>query len=81
MTLNGLITNITKNILNPIIGLLFVVATIVFLWGVIQYVVGSQGDEKTLEKGRHVMLWAIIGLTVMASAWGLVGILQTYFGL
>lgn len=77
--LNELITKIQTGILTPVINLLFVLATVIFLWGVIQYVIGSQGDTAKLEKGKQVMIWGIIGMTIMASAWGIVGILCSFF--
>lgn len=78
-TLQGLITKIQTTVLNPIINLLFVLATIIFLWGVIQYVIGSQGDQARLEKGRKVMVWGVIGMFIMAAAWGIVGMLCEFF--
>lgn len=78
-TIACLINKITDQILNPVIVLLFVLATIMFLWGVIQYVIGSQGDTNKLEKARSVILWGIIGMFIMASAWGIVRILQNFF--
>lgn len=65
--------------LNTIITLLFVIATIVFLWGVIQFIAKS-GDEAARTKAKGIMTWGIIGLAVMAAAWGIVRILQNYFG-
>ena len=65
--------------LNTVIGLLFVIATIVFLWGVIQFIAAS-GDEQKRAKAKGIMTWGIIGLAVMAAAWGIVNVLVTYFG-
>lgn len=80
-TIQGIIAKFQNEILLPVISLLFLVATIVFLWGVIQYVIiGSQGASGALEKGKAVMKWGIIGMTVMASAWGIVRLICTYFG-
>ena len=62
------------------IDLLLGIATIVFFWGVIQYVI-AQGDEKKIAEGRKYMLWGIIGLVVIASSWGLANlIIFTIFG-
>ena len=79
-TIQGIIAKFQSEILMPVISLLFVLATIIFLWGVMQYVVGHQGNPTTLEKGKQVMLWGIIGMTIMASAWGFVRIICNYFG-
>lgn len=79
-TIKGIISKFENQVLSPIITLLFIIATILFMWGVIQYAVGSRGDESMLKKGKQVMLWGIIGMTVMASAWGIVRIICDYFG-
>ncbi|TSC69271.1 MAG: hypothetical protein G01um101466_113 [Parcubacteria group bacterium Gr01-1014_66] len=77
MSLDQLIAKIENQILNPIIGLLFVLATIVFMWGVIQYVITADPGKR--EKGKGVMIYGIIGMTIMASAWGIVRIICDFF--
>ena len=79
MTIEQIINKITTQILNPVIVLLFALATIFFIWGVIQYVIGSQGDTGKLEKAKSAILYGIIGMFIMASAWGIVGVLQNFF--
>lgn len=74
-----LIDKVTTEILNPVIVLLFALATILFIWGIIQYIIGSQGDTGKLKTARSVILWGIIGMFIMASAWGFVAILQNFF--
>lgn len=64
--------------LQNIVGLLFVLATIIFLWGVIQFITKA-GDEVARNKAKGIMTWGIIGLAVMAAAWGVVTILIQYF--
>src|SRR3989344_7217836 len=68
-----------KNILNIVIGLLFVLVTVYFIWGVIGYIFAG-GEEKKLAEGKNHMIWGIIGMAVMAGAWGLVKILLQTFG-
>lgn len=69
-----------KDILNTIIVVLFVFVTLFFIWGIIEYI-SSSGDEEKLKKGKDHMLWGIIGMAVMAAAWGLVTAVLNYFGL
>ena len=70
----------TKTILNYVIGILFVLVTLYFIWGVVQYV-SAAGDEEKLKKGKDHMLWGIIGMVVMAAAWGIVAVvMQTFLG-
>lgn len=75
-----ILDKITSQILNPVIVLLFALATIMFLWGIIKYVIGNQGgDAGTLKQARTAILGGIIGMFIMASAWGIVAILQNFF--
>jgi len=65
---------IISNILNPIMALIFAVALVVFVYGVLTYVWGSQdGDARTLAKNS--MVGGIIGMFIMLSAWGIVNLI------
>lgn len=78
-TIGTLLRNIQTGILNPVIAFLFTIATLVFLWGVLNYVIGIYGDEKKLDEAKRTMAWGIIGLLVMYSAWGIVKVLCAFF--
>jgi len=80
MTVTELINKITTQILNPIIILLFALATLLFAWGVVQYVLGGQGSEEKSRIGKRVMVYGIIGMFIMTSAWGIVYLLCDFFG-
>ena len=80
MSITEIFEKIQSDILDPMIAMLFALATALLLWGVILYVIGSQGDQKKLDQGKQLMLWGIIGMTVMASAWGIVNILCDFLG-
>ncbi|QQG45617.1 MAG: hypothetical protein HYW89_01700 [Candidatus Sungiibacteriota bacterium] len=80
-TIADLIKKIEIGLLNPLISLLFVVATVVFFWGIIQYVIGGHGDPKKLDQGKQAMFWGIIGMFIMLSAWAIVNILANFFKL
>lgn len=64
--------------INTVIGVLFAIASVIFLWGVLQFIAKSS-DEQGREKAKGIMTWGIVGLAVMASVWGMVNILVTYF--
>ena len=67
-------------IINTSIVTLIGVATLVFMYGIIQYVI-AQGDEKKLQAGKSYMLYGIIGLTVIVAVWGFVNLIVfTIFG-
>lgn len=79
--IQDLINKITLGLLNPIIKLLFAIATVMFIWGVVNYVIGSQGDDTKLKKGKQTIIWGLVGMFVMASAFGIVNLLCDFFGI
>jgi hypothetical protein len=57
----------------PVITLIMSVALLMFLYGIYEYVL--HGDDDTARStGKTHMLWGIIGLLVMISAWGILKI-------
>ena len=68
-----------KDLLITIIAILFVLVTLWFIWGVIQYV-SAAGEAEKLKAGKDHMIWGIIGMAVAAGAWGLVKLLLETFG-
>ena len=58
--------------------LLLAIATLVFIWGVIQFIT-SAGDPTKRGEGRQLMLWGIIALAVIAAAWAIANVLVNYF--
>jgi len=66
----GLVGGVIQGIIPIIIGL----ALVVFLWGILLYVISKGADDK--DKARGFMIWGIIGLFVMVSVWGIVNVLS-----
>ncbi len=62
-----------------IVPLIFALAIVFFLVGMLKFVRSDQSEEKA--EGRKYMLWAVIALTVMVGVWGIVKILGGTFGL
>jgi len=67
-----------KTILNSLIPILMILATVVFLWGVITYITAG-GDEEKAATGRAYIIWGLIGLFAMVAIWGLVLALVSTF--
>lgn len=72
---------VTGIINGSIIPLIFAVATIMFVWGVVQFFIINADEEAKRAQGKQFMIWGIIALAVMLSVWGLVGILGSTFGI
>lgn len=78
--IQNLLTYASCIINSSVIPLIFGLALVVFVWGVVQYVINSDEEAKK-EKGKEFMIWGILGLAVMVGVWGLVKIVGTTFGI
>ena len=67
-------------ILFPLISLLMGVALLVFLYGSAKYVMNASNEQAREEGKRHIM-YGLIGLVVMISAYAILNIAVTTFGL
>ncbi len=70
---------IFTNVINPLIMLAFAVAVFVFSYGVIQMITHESSDEGRT-KGRWAMIGGLIGMTIMLSAWGIIGLVSNTVG-
>ncbi len=77
-TVDGIICKI-GDLLNLMVPVLIGLGVLYFVWGVITYVVNDDEEAKT--KGRDRIIYGIIGLAVIVSAWGLVNLLLGTFGI
>ncbi len=78
-SLSDIIKFITCFLLRLIVPLLFAVAIVVFILGVIRFMNSESSEEKG--EGKKFMLWGIIALTVMLGIWGIVSIVGGTFGI
>lgn len=63
-----------QQLLNVIMPVLIAIAVIWFIWGVIQYVIS--GDEEKKKKARGHIIQGLIGLFIILSFWGIVGLIN-----
>jgi hypothetical protein len=76
-TLGGFLCTASR-LLNQVIPVLVILGVVYFIWGVITYVISS--DEEAKKSGRNRIIYGLIGLAVIVSLWGLVGVLTKTFG-
>lgn len=67
-------------LINQIAPILFALAFIWFLWNIVKYIEAGGGDAKARDLARDNIIYAIVLLFVMVSVWGLIGVIQTTFG-
>jgi uncharacterized membrane protein YidH (DUF202 family) len=78
--LSKLIAKVNKNIINPFIYMLLAVAFVIFVWGVIEFIKNADNAEER-ETGKMHMIWGVIGLVIMVSFAGIIGIIKNFLGL
>jgi len=66
----NIVQKVNANILEPLITLLFALGVAYFLYGVMKFVL-NQDNETAQEEGKQHMLWGIVGIAIMVSAWGI----------
>lgn len=74
-----LLNKISDQIINPIILLLFVLALLYFIWGVLQYVIKADSDEQR-EQGKQHMMWGVVGMFIMFAVGGIIEIIKNTIG-
>lgn len=65
---------------DSVIPLLFTLAVVAFIWGVIQFYLNPDNEEKR-KKGKSFIVGGLIALFVMVSFWGIIGIFTNTFDL
>lgn len=78
LSLAGFIAAIIRNIIQPVIVLIFALAIMYFLWNVAQFIQNIDNKDE-IEKFKKNAVWGIVAIFVMASMWGLVQILINSF--
>jgi hypothetical protein len=69
----------TSVIINPLLALLFVIGFLVFIFGVLEFLLALGGESESRQNGKKHMLWGVVGMFIMSSAYAIVKIIQNTF--
>ena len=75
--------NFANNILktaNLLVTLSFVVALLVFAYGIIRFLFAA-GDANGVSQAKGYILWGVVGMAVLASIYGIIVFIQNFFGI
>lgn len=64
-----------------VVPIIFALAFIAFIWGVVNYFFLHGSDEGKRAEGRQFILWGILGMAVLFSVWGFVRLLLSTLGI
>jgi hypothetical protein len=71
--------NFIGGVVNPIFGFSVMLITLYFLWGVLKYIINlDKPDEREIAR-RH-MIWGLVGLFIIFSIGGILGLLSSTLG-
>lgn len=77
--MDPLLQKAVQVIVNPIIQVAFAVATILFVYGVFEFMKNADSPEAR-KSGQQHMLWGVIGLAIMVSVFTIMKILLNTLG-
>lgn len=81
LSIGTLMARINRFVINPLITLLFIVAFVLFVWGLFNFFQSKGGgSDEGIQKGKRHMTWGIVGMVVMVSVFGLMQLLINSLG-
>lgn len=70
----SILESVKVNILNPIIGFMFALALVLFLYGWVEYLYqGKVGENR--DKAIKNLIWGTVGMTIMLSVYGIMTVI------
>ena len=74
-----LMKSVNRVIINPIIILLFALALVIFIYGLIKYLLSPDNEEVRKSSKSH-MLWGVVGMFIMVAVFGIMTIILNTIG-
>jgi uncharacterized membrane protein YidH (DUF202 family) len=78
--MDAFIGKVDTVIINPLIGFLFALAVLYFIYGVAQFIFNPDNEEQKTT-GKSHMMWGIIGITIMMGVWTLLNVMLKTFNI
>ncbi len=80
LSIKQLMFRVSYYLINPLIIVGFVAALLYFIWGLIDFLRKRDISAAAGQEGRDHMLWGIIGLVIMVSAFAIMRMLAQSVG-
>jgi len=78
-SVESLMGKVNKLIINPLIVLLFAMAVVYFVYGLVKYLISPDNEEVRKSSKSH-MLWGVIGMFIMVSVFGIMNLIMNTLG-
>ncbi|MBP6926020.1 MAG: NADH-quinone oxidoreductase subunit J, partial [Candidatus Pacebacteria bacterium] len=84
-TLEGNVANFMDRaftvLVQPFLGLMFAVALVLFLYGVMIFIANTDKSSEDSNNGKKHMLWGIVGMFIMISVFGIMRLILNTFNI
>jgi uncharacterized membrane protein len=80
LSIKQLMFRISYYLINPLIIVGFVAALLYFIWGLIEFLRKRDVSAAAGQEGRDHMLWGIVGLVIMVSAFAIMRFIAESIG-
>lgn len=77
-TLQNIIQTLGQ-IVQTLLPIVFALAILAFFYGIFRYIFSGGADEKA--SAKHVMIWSLVAIFVMASLFGIIQLAQSTLGI
>lgn len=74
--INTFFSTTLTDVVKTVINFLLIVASLIFIFGVIKYIQAAEDTEK-LEEARRFIIFTLVGLIIIFIFWGLVRVVVT----
>ncbi len=68
-----------ESMAQPVISLIITIAAVVFIWGIVQFII-SADDAKKRQDGQKKIFAGVIAFVLLFSIWGFVNLLRASIG-
>jgi hypothetical protein len=79
-SLDELLFKVNDKILNPLIEFSFIIALVIFLYGVMQFIRGANNKDMRAKGQQHIM-WGLVGFLIMFGVFTIINLLTKTLGI
>lgn len=76
---DSLLNAVNKVVINPIIIFIFSLGVVLFLFGIVKYLL-NPSDENIVKESKNHMLWGLLGMLIMISVFGIMNLIIKSIG-
>ena len=76
-TFNQILAKIMNQAIDPALKVLFGLAIVMFLWGLAEFIIYADNEQKRTDGKKH-LVWGLIGLFIMFGVWGIIEVIRNF---